>query len=418
MRYNREDIMQMIFSFFRLLKTFIYSQLHHSRSFISLIAFIIIINVVYIPNSWNMVWHYLYTFVLFLCFSYILVQYDFENASNTSTYGNHFKLFTQSIVFAISLILLMYFIFYVFLNTSLWDNSLLLYGLLAGSLYLLYKIRYIPEEDNKHSFMFAKLLTEPFLLIYNIGYICYCHLKKYIIKLSNIEERNELLRNIIKWFSRYRNSLVIIFFCLLFLICEFFPLTHWNILSSNTILLLKEPTYLNKMHTIGKVDILHKNQYDRNYTFSIQCWIYIDQNSPSHNVASNMDTTLLDYGHVPLITYNVKTRKLIVFIKQGENELVKIYETSTLKLQKWNYFVFNYNHGIIDVFINASLVASENNIVPVMKQDEIICGSENGLMGGIKNVYYSKNVVKSLEMNVTYMSHNLFQTSYFLPNNI
>lgn len=421
MIYTSGKVMHFVYSVFNLLKTFFYSQLHHSRSFLFLLVFIITVNIIYVPNTWNVTWYYIYTFVLLICFSYILVQFDFENTRNTSNRGNQFKLYTKSILLSGIAISLIYLLFYVFINTNIWNKNLLLYSLIGCSVYLLYKVRYnstSSEDSNNHSFMFAKLLTEPFILLYNIGYISYCQLKKYINKLSNTEERHEILRNIVKMFKKYQNSLLIIFICILFLIIEFFPFSGLSILSSNTTLLLKDPVYLNKMHTIGKVDMLNEDKRTRNYSFSIQCWIYIDQNSPSQNIASNLDTTLLDYGNIPLVTYNVKTKKLMVFIKQGENDLVKLYETSTLRLQKWNYFVFNYHYGTMDIFINAVLVASENNIIPIMKQDEIICGSENGLLGGIKNVYYSKDIVNTFELNITYMSYNLFQTSYFLPNNI
>ena len=51
----------------------------------------------------------------------------------------------------------------------------------------------------------------------------------------------------------------------------------------------------------------------------------------------------------------------------------------------------------MDVFINSHLVATQKNIIPHMNYDKIIVGENNGIHGGIKDVYfnnYNKPVYK------------------------
>jgi hypothetical protein len=336
---------------------------------------------------------------------------DYENAKSKE-YGYRDNTFlTQLKSYLKSLSLLFGFVFIVILSGYLYMNSdtktqsnmalLMSTSFLVIGFYLLYKIRYNKnEESNQNKFVFAKLLTEPFVLMYNIGYLTYCKVAELINKLLNNEERIIVFQSLIKWFNQNKKVFIVIVACIIFLVYEFsIPIKRTDILSKQ---LVNKPIYLNTSKVIGNVDILYGKSTRRNYTFSLQAWIYIDQNIPSKNMASNSDSTILNYGGVPLVTFNAKQNTLIVSIKQGANVQKPIFETQNLQLQKWNYIVFNYTNGTMDVFLNTNLVATENTIVPFMTKDEITSGSNDGINGGIQDVYYSKNPLSPLEIWSTY----------------
>lgn len=287
----------------------------------------------------------------------------------------------------------------------------LILGCFSICMYLLYTIRQNANDSNEtkeNKFMFATLLTEPFVLLYNMTRLSYCNIKSTILKLANKEERILLLRKNLSWFNKNKLYLIIIAVCSFYISIEMiYPNIQKKIQFSNYIPLVTYPIDLNTQKVVGDSSTLYG--INKRYTYSIQGWIYIDQNNPSNNVASNKDTILLNYGSVPKMTYNVKTRTLSVFIRQGSKEEKKVFETQKLALQKWNYFVFNYTNGLMDVFLNAKLVATENNIVPFLHQDEIKTGEDNGILGGIRDVYYNRTPMSIFDIYSTFVYGKLFK---------
>ena len=91
----------------------------------------------------------------------------------------------------------------------------------------------------------------------------------------------------------------------------------------------------------------------------------------------------------PKVTFNVKEGLLKITCREGVDGNVIVYKTKNIPRQRWNTMVVNYKNGIMDIFINNELVASKSNLVPYMTHDEITSGSDNGINGGIKEVYYS-----------------------------
>ena len=102
---------------------------------------------------------------------------------------------------------------------------------------------------------------------------------------------------------------------------------------------------------------------------------------------------LLNYGNKPNITYNVKKQTLRITMLSGKTKQKVVYETRDFPLQKWNNIVINYDHGTMDIFVNARLVSSIPGIVPYMQHDDVVSGENDGISGGICNVvYYSGNL--------------------------
>lgn len=336
---------------------------------------------------------------------------------NTASFVKEIKSILRSIGFLSigSLFLFGSLYMYVYVNEE--NKERMLTGFILGCsalcIYLLYTIRQNSSDSNEtkeNKFMFATLLTEPFVLLYNATRLTYCNVKSIVLKLRNREDRILLLRNNVSWFNKNKLYLFVIALCSVYISFEIiYPSLRKNVQFSNHIPLVTNPINLDSQKVIGDSNILYTKGTNKRYSYSIQGWVYIDQNNPSNNVASNKDTTILNYGSVPKMTYNVKTRTLSVFIKQGAKEEKKVFETHDIALQKWNYFVFNYTNGLMDVFLNAKLVSTENNIVPFLHQDEIESGEDNGILGGIRDVYYNISPLSTFDIYSTFVYGKIFK---------
>ena len=130
------------------------------------------------------------------------------------------------------------------------------------------------------------------------------------------------------------------------------------------------------------------------YTYSISFYLYLNPQPPNTSIAYNKDTELFNYGGKPVIYYNGKSRKLIIKSRTNMNEgpqMDTIYSTDDFKYQKWQFFVINYEDGVIDVFIDGKLVGSKKNIAQYFDKDKVTIGEHNGVHGSIKDIYYYEN---------------------------
>ena len=145
-----------------------------------------------------------------------------------------------------------------------------------------------------------------------------------------------------------------------------------------------------------------------NYTYGLSFWVYIDSSSPNTNQSYSKYTSILNYGGKPNILYKASTNTLLVTFN-APNDLdldslnhsndnagvncVIVYKNENFLLQKWNHFVINYNGSNLDIFLNGELVKSNIKVVPQMKLDSLVVGSDNGIYGGLCNlVYYQKQL--------------------------
>jgi hypothetical protein len=144
------------------------------------------------------------------------------------------------------------------------------------------------------------------------------------------------------------------------------------------------------------------------YTYALSGWFYINPQPPSTSIAYNKYTNILNYGKKIIVEYNSKLNSLRVMaakagdnVSYSKNKSVEVYKTSDIMHQKWNNIVINYDDGMVDVFLNGTLVASASGIMPYMTFDHITTGETNGIMGGICNVNYYKHILpeKTIRMN-------------------
>lgn len=147
--------------------------------------------------------------------------------------------------------------------------------------------------------------------------------------------------------------------------------------------LLREPVNLSTIRTVA--DNVHEQT--NNYHYSVSFWTFIHNQPHKHRKY----VPIFDFGGKPLVEYNGAEEKLRVKFGDGK----PVYE-GKIAPQKWINVVVAYDRGVVDVFIDAQLVATKSGIVPYMSNDIITVGENDGISGGIKDVvYYPQTVRKS-----------------------
>lgn len=177
------------------------------------------------------------------------------------------------------------------------------------------------------------------------------------------------------------------------------------------------------------------------YNYSISGWFFLN----NAVLSSNGDLEIFDFGGVPRMTYNksttefklwcntldvtgttpLSTSTLIYNSRANYNTIIagKIKERKeridqirmmvdndeeldiSIPLQKWNYFVVNYNGKTMDFFINNRLLAQSDFIMPDIAMKPITVGdtSDNkGLNGSICNFAFHKVPLTKEQMRWTY----------------
>jgi hypothetical protein len=170
------------------------------------------------------------------------------------------------------------------------------------------------------------------------------------------------------------------------------------------ITLLNRPVPTDVEKTIGTYENLGKKTHstDFNYNYALGCWVFLHNYGTNLSPAYVVDTPLLTYGNKPSIMYNGKTRELKIKMKNMNNEVVTVFKTNKIPLQRWVNIVINYNGGTLDVFIDKKLVASVRNIIPYMTYDKVVIGKDKGISGGICNVTYWNNILTKNQIDIYY----------------
>lgn len=149
------------------------------------------------------------------------------------------------------------------------------------------------------------------------------------------------------------------------------------------------------------------NEGRTNYNYALSSWVYLMDSR-----GSNYEKTIINYGNKPIIQFNDKTNTLFVkcdVLDDNGGKVVKeLYKTSTIPLQRWNNFVFNFSGGTLDIFINGELVSSTQGVIPGdYKNEPIIIGDENRVNGSITDVtYYSHELSKTSITNIYKLNRN------------
>ena len=159
--------------------------------------------------------------------------------------------------------------------------------------------------------------------------------------------------------------------------------------------LLNDPIYLKNKRVLSSFDIEKIDNFDieYNYNYALSGWFFFRANALKAVVQADNYKSILNYGGKPNIMYSSIDNKLKIKMNNGKNQKPKVFIIDDVPLQKWNNIVINYDSGILDIFMNSKLLASFNNIVPYMSQDQITIGEKDGIAGGVCNiVYFPKSI--------------------------
>ena len=145
------------------------------------------------------------------------------------------------------------------------------------------------------------------------------------------------------------------------------------------------------------------------YKYAISGWFYINPQPPNTSTAYSVYTNILNYGEKVKIEYNGKLSSLRVMAAVAntandadKNMLTEVYQTNEVIYQKWNNIVINYADGYMDVFLNGVLVGSRPGVLPYMSFDTIVVGARDGIIGGMCNVNYYKDVLNEKTIRLNY----------------
>lgn len=179
----------------------------------------------------------------------------------------------------------------------------------------------------------------------------------------------------------------------------------------------------------------------KRYNYSISGWFLLNNNVTS----SNKDLEIFNFGDVPRLTYNPSTSELKLYCNtldmtgNPKNEPEMIYSSRTnynsiisgksdakqrrmkmlldndneldtqVPLQRWNYFVVNYDGKTMDFFLNTKLVVRSDFIMPDIQLKPITVGdgtvatnTYKGLNGSICNFAFHSTPLTKEQMRWTY----------------
>ena len=181
-------------------------------------------------------------------------------------------------------------------------------------------------------------------------------------------------------------------------------------------------------------------QEKKRYNYSVSGWFWINNNVN----ARDKDLEIFNFGGVPKLTYNPGTTEFKVSCKtvslttgmpdanenivynsrfnfgntkglsaneKGKLDILNDSHTSDTQIlvQKWNYFVINYDGKSMDVFLNNTLVAKSDFFVPDITMQPITSGDDGGtpakpegLSGNICNVSFHKEPMTLEQIRWTY----------------
>lgn len=277
-------------------------------------------------------------------------------------------------------------------------SKILTFSIIIGILAIIYKSLNIDTENNDVK---PTTITLFLNLLKNVIFYIPC---LFIDLIELIKHEYKITK---------KTELIILFIEIV-LISLYFLIPYLLNLFRDSNKLLNDCVYLNNKKTIGTFQNLHEINENLNntkeeienskfkYEYSISGWFYINPQPPNTNPSYNKYTNILNYGNKPIIEYKGSINSLRIKCEINNDYQQILYETNNIPLQKWNNIVINYDHGIMDIFINGNLVNSTNELVPYMKYENIIIGNENGIHGGICNIQYNTKLMSKSSIETNY----------------
>ena len=171
------------------------------------------------------------------------------------------------------------------------------------------------------------------------------------------------------------------------------------------------------------------------YHYSISGWFILNNNVTT----KNQDLEIFNFGDTPKMTYNPYTNELkltsaTVHMTTRNSETTEVYNSRTyykaianakakgsvqrnakfqmlteddeldaeIPLQRWNYFVLNYDGKTMDLFLNNKLIHRSDFIMPDIQLKPITVGAKDGLNGSMCNFAFHKYPLTKEQIRWTY----------------
>ena len=381
---------------------------------ISLLLFIIIITIIisnypggFFKDTSTSAACMIILLVICVLWTIILGGTQFPEFTNNISSNNKLNLFKRALLALFGIVISSLIIFWIVYNIQGLSNNSTIISLFLNILLviivlsLIYRTIIVPlpyGNAKKNAF---------FSLIFNTLFYIPCSFS------SGFDYIGSFISN--EYNSTTTGSLLMLLFAILILVIYFNMPSLYNIFSlQGGKQLVDNPVYTNTQYSLGTYEQLNgSDNFD--YQYAISFWIYIDGATPSMNPSYSKFTSLLNFGDKPNVLYNGKLNTLMIIMQQKDldtktsNKLLDfdengnriIYKNENMLLQKWNNIIFNYSGGVLDIFLNGELVKSDIGVVPYYKLDNLTIGEENGIRGGICNVVYFRNSLKS--SNIYYL---------------
>lgn len=381
-----------------------------------LILLLLVLYIVFIVNPFS-ISDNKFTIIGILIFIFLELQILFYFINDKNNYfNNYIKVFYNSSIIIGLILFTLYTIFYIcnhFFGKNLLTNLILIILLIVFIIIILSIIYLISNNDHVKNGI-NKLDSEGsknnnYSFIKKLIFFIPCLFIDFVEKIAAV-------------FTQTPKIGYILFILMIILVLVLFTLPNFlnNLINKNN-LILKGPVYLNKQENLGlfqefsrnfkpKISTYKKDLKLLNYTldidfekynekipfsynYDLECEIYINPQPANTNYSYNKYTNILNYGNKPQISYLGKENKLKITCQTDKNNSEIIYEEKIknndyFKLLKWNKVLIKYDGANMDIFINSHLVATKPNIIPHMNYDKILVGENNGIYGGIKNVYF------------------------------
>lgn len=171
------------------------------------------------------------------------------------------------------------------------------------------------------------------------------------------------------------------------------------------------------------------------YHYSISGWFILNNNVTT----KNQDLEIFNFGDTPKMTYNPYTNELkltsaTVNMTTRNSETTEVYNSrkyykaiakvkakgsvqrnakfqmlteddeldAEIPLQRWNYFVLNYDGKTMDLFLNNKLIHRSDFIMPDIQLKPITVGAKDGLNGSMCNFVFHKYPLTKEQIRWTY----------------
>lgn len=202
------------------------------------------------------------------------------------------------------------------------------------------------------------------------------------------------------------NYILLVVEILLVLAYVYIPRLLQRRLLENGKVLLNDPQFLDKNRIIATTDDIPMGEHQKynangeivdgekesRKNYAISLWTYMNINAPTQEAKH-----VFSYSSHPKIEYLGNDGNDKYNVQLSEDDSVQV----DLDPQRWNYWVFNYNQNVADIFVNGKLVKS-TPVSPNYSGGDSIAIGDKHLDGAICNITYHKSMLIESEIANNY----------------